>query len=445
MDDSVISTPQPTNRNEPASSRANSALFRSATSTSRTVRVNWLRFLFYSWKRISILSKLVVSCSVALVIAQVAVGIAMLVTARGESCDQPLQTFIIVYMVRTVISCPFYIGQHFERAQERLRIQRQRERDSRREEQVRHRRQQRREERRRLRAQQQQQQQVTPTTTQEQLIPSNASIHSTIMEPRSNQFFTVAERLRSLVDLFAVLWFIVGNYLLFSSKTCSALAPRLYYTSLAYVLIGYLVVIVPILLCTSAIFCLPCVMLGMRVLNIPEMDGMEQGARQEEISKVPVYRFRTSDNSQQTQQQQQQGVTTQPPEQKSKGVLGNLMRGGYRHQMDAEQGPVDDIFITPSEDAMCCICLAEYEDQDLLCRLWCGHHFHKSCLTEWLALNKKCPLCKQDFRGKEYEEDSQDEDDVDDDDYDSLVENAIPMQQLPTATATTTHTHDNRS
>lgn len=39
----------------------------------------------------------------------------------------------------------------------------------------------------------------------------------------------------------------------------------------------------------------------------------------------------------------------------------------------------------------------------------CGHHFHKSCLTEWLTLNKKCPLCKQDFRGKEYEQDSEEE------------------------------------
>lgn len=122
----------------------------------------------------------------------------MLVTARGESCDQPLQTFIIVYMVRTVISCPFYVGQHVERSEERLRIRRQRERDARREEQVRQRRQQRREERRQLRAQQQQQQagnqQVTPANTQEQLIPSNASIHSTVIEPRSNQFFTMAER-----------------------------------------------------------------------------------------------------------------------------------------------------------------------------------------------------------------------------------------------------------
>lgn len=61
----------------------------------------------------------------------------------------------------------------------------------------------------------------------------------------------------------------------------------------------------------------------------------------------------------------------------------------------------------------------------------CGHHFHKSCLTEWLTLNKKCPLCKQDFRGKEYEEDSQDEED---DEIDSLEgnnnSNVMPMNQL---------------
>lgn len=73
MDDSVISTQQPS-QNEPAS-RANNALFSSGTSTSRTVRVNWLKFLFYSWKRISILSKLVVSCNVVLVIAQVYVAL----------------------------------------------------------------------------------------------------------------------------------------------------------------------------------------------------------------------------------------------------------------------------------------------------------------------------------------------------------------------------------
>lgn len=35
-------------------------------------------------------------------------------------------------------------------------------------------------------------------------------------------------------------------------------------------------------------------------------------------------------------------------------------------------------------------------------------------MQEWLALNSKCPLCKRDFRGKDYVGDS-DESDTDDD------------------------------
>lgn len=53
----------------------------------------------------------------------------------------------------------------------------------------------------------------------------------------------------------------------------------------------------------------------------------------------------------------------------------------------------------------------------------CGHHFHQSCLKEWLTLNRKCPLCKQDFRGKEYEEDSQDELEDDEEDEEQAVGN----------------------
>lgn len=65
----------------------------------------------------------------------------------------------------------------------------------------------------------------------------------------------------------------------------------------------------------------------------------------------------------------------------------------------------------------------------------CGHHFHKSCLTEWLTLNKKCPLCKQDFRGKEYEEDSEDEEEEERQTDNNFEE--IPMAQI-------NHTENNR-
>lgn len=109
--------------------------------------------------------------------------------------------------------------------------------------------------------------------------------------------------------------------------------------------------------------------MGMRALNISEMDGMNQGGRQEEISKIPIYRFKISDN-QQTQGVRTQGITTQRSDKKSKGFMGKLFQGRYRHQLDTEHGTFDDISITPTEDALCCICLSEYEDEDLLCRLW---------------------------------------------------------------------------
>lgn len=104
----------------------------------------------------------------------------ILALSRTESCEQPLQTYIIVYIVKVAISIPFFVGQHFERAERKLRIQRQRERDRHREEQVRQRRQQRRERRR--------------NGQPEELLPSNASIQSTIVEPRSNTLTILGER-----------------------------------------------------------------------------------------------------------------------------------------------------------------------------------------------------------------------------------------------------------
>lgn len=371
-------------------------------SPTRVVRVNWLKFLFYSWKRISTLSKFVVTSSVLLVLAQVATAIAILITSRHESCDEPLRIFIIVYAIRILISCPFYVGDHFRKAEQRLQYKRRMQRDRRREEQVRLRRLQRREARQRARE--------TGVTEPEPVVSSNASIASTIVQPRSTFLTSWGERLKSLIDLFAVLWFIVGNYLLFTSNTCSTDAPRLFYTSLTFILVGYFMLIVPLVLCTSVILCLPCVLVIMRELNMTELNEDGQGERAEEISKIPVYRFKLSQAG-----EQPQGVTTQSSP-KSKGFLSKLLhkyQNGDVHD-DIENGSHEDMYISPAEDALCCICLSDYENSDLLCRLWCGHHFHRSCLKEWLSLNRKCPLCKQDFRGKEYDEDSEDEDADDD-------------------------------
>jgi len=48
------------------------------------------------------------------------------------------------------------------------------------------------------------------------------------------------------------------------------------------------------------------------------------------------------------------------------------------------------------EEGPCLICLEEYEDNELVAKLQCGHYYHKDCLMIW---NKTiCPLCHQNIK-----------------------------------------------
>ncbi|XP_050376596.1 uncharacterized protein LOC126793996 [Argentina anserina] len=45
-------------------------------------------------------------------------------------------------------------------------------------------------------------------------------------------------------------------------------------------------------------------------------------------------------------------------------------------------------------DGKCIICQEEYEADDDMGRLNCGHLFHIQCIEQWLAHKKTCPFCK---------------------------------------------------
>ncbi|XP_011091479.1 RING-H2 finger protein ATL39 [Sesamum indicum] len=47
------------------------------------------------------------------------------------------------------------------------------------------------------------------------------------------------------------------------------------------------------------------------------------------------------------------------------------------------------------EDAQCTICLAEYQEKEVL-RIMpkCGHSFHLSCIDVWLRKQSTCPVCR---------------------------------------------------
>jgi len=45
----------------------------------------------------------------------------------------------------------------------------------------------------------------------------------------------------------------------------------------------------------------------------------------------------------------------------------------------------------------CCICLNEFNKEELLITMQCQHVFHSKCLSSWLSLNSSCPMCRRDI------------------------------------------------
>ncbi|KAL0979114.1 hypothetical protein UPYG_G00180890 [Umbra pygmaea] len=48
-------------------------------------------------------------------------------------------------------------------------------------------------------------------------------------------------------------------------------------------------------------------------------------------------------------------------------------------------------------DEKCTICLSMLEDGEDVRRLPCMHLFHQACVDQWLATNRKCPICRVDI------------------------------------------------
>jgi hypothetical protein len=50
-----------------------------------------------------------------------------------------------------------------------------------------------------------------------------------------------------------------------------------------------------------------------------------------------------------------------------------------------------------SENYQCIICMEEFEKNEKVKLLPCGHIFHDNCIKEWLMKQKSCPFCKSEI------------------------------------------------
>eukprot|EP00128_Syssomonas_multiformis_P004970 Colp12_sorted_trinity150504_noHs@1097 len=154
------------------------------------------------------------------------------------------------------------------------------------------------------------------------------------------------DRIASAIEIFGFSWFVVGNWWASGSRECSSTAPLLYGLIIAWLVWGYLYICLPFLLLAMVVCCLPCFLVGLR--NIDQ----QRGATDEVISEATT--------------------TTK-----------------FQVGMYGE------------EDAQCSICLGQYENDEELRILRCKHHFHQTCVDQWLHINKVCPLCVQSITKEE--------------------------------------------
>ncbi|XP_038974663.1 E3 ubiquitin-protein ligase At1g63170-like isoform X2 [Phoenix dactylifera] len=186
-------------------------------------------------------------------------------------------------------------------------------------------------------------------------------------------------RLSELVDHYKValycffaVWFVVGNIWIFGGHSSSSDAPILYRLCIAFLTFSCIGYAMPFILCAMICCCLPCII---SVLGFQEDLGQTRGATTEAINALPTYKFKAKRN------QIRGGVETNSE---------NIYDGGT-----VASGTDKEQIISP-EDAVCCICLANYADNDDLRELPCSHFFHLMCVDKWLKINALCPLCKSE-------------------------------------------------
>lgn len=150
-------------------------------------------------------------------------------------------------------------------------------------------------------------------------------------------------------DIVAIALYVAGNIWLSGCRTCPKTAPLLFYTSLAWVIWGYFLLLLPVIGLLCIIMCLPCFIVFFQ-LFYRGGHAAQHGATPEQISRVRAVSFAP-------------GTTK-----------------------------YDEVDIA-EDDAQCAICLSEYQAVEQLRVFPCKHHFHQLCVDQWLRISATCPLC----------------------------------------------------
>lgn len=114
----------------------------------------------------------------------------------------------------------------------------------------------------------------------------------------------------------------------------------------------------------------------MRTFNI-NISNVMVGGTKEEIAKIPVFKYRAPAGNNSVDQQMPDVVddtATHPQESNHTMKRANYFKKIFKRTTEKKQDdlPKTNKYLTipKVEDAVCTICLSEYEDDELVCKLW---------------------------------------------------------------------------
>ncbi|KAM6585845.1 hypothetical protein CsatB_012847 [Cannabis sativa] len=188
----------------------------------------------------------------------------------------------------------------------------------------------------------------------------------------STRFNGFVDHFKMALDCFFAVWFVVGNVWIFGGHSSPADAPKLYRLCIVFLTFSCIGYAMPFILCATICCCLPCII---SVLGIREDLSQTRGATVETINALPTYKFKLKKHEDGNEDELDSGVGE-----------GGILAAGTEKEREIS-----------GEDAVCCICLARYADNDELRELTCTHVFHIECVDKWLKINASCPLCKAEL------------------------------------------------
>lgn len=202
------------------------------------------------------------------------------------------------------------------------------------------------------------QNQSQPTQSSSSSSSSHSRMRSSSPTPNPSSLISTnfVDRYVRIVNLWYLIWFILGSVWVSDAGTCSTTAPHLYRLIVALTIIYYALLFLPLACFCLIVCCLPLFILVYRIM-LPYAERERRRARAADPAQV-------------------------------RG-LDSIV---YSPDTFASQTGS-----TCLEDASCVICLCDYEEDEVVRVLPCKHHFHKDCVDVWLRLDKACCLCKQDI------------------------------------------------